>query len=215
MDDPLAGEVDTGLLGGILGDTFGSGLASISEAQLNHFAHIHDCRHQGGKLRPRHAPDQTPHRERLENHMGRIQAPALHTVDTGPRPRTHKMAPRVARVERPPSGGHCWGPSASSKSGGQRGLPYIWVGVLGAAAWRGRFGWPCRSSWQTLWRRGGDRFGRWCRDGDLSPPSEGMRCHLYFTASSSSDSECVRSSSALLVSAALRAGSSHHGTHPA
>ena len=37
-DDPSAGEVDAGLLGGILRDKFGAGLASISEAQLNHAA---------------------------------------------------------------------------------------------------------------------------------------------------------------------------------
>ena len=37
IDDP-AGEVDVGLLGGILRDKFGAGLSSISDAQLNHTA---------------------------------------------------------------------------------------------------------------------------------------------------------------------------------
>ena len=36
LDDPPAGEVDTGLLGGILRDNFGAGLSSISDARLNH-----------------------------------------------------------------------------------------------------------------------------------------------------------------------------------
>ena len=34
LDDPPAGEVDAGLLGGILRDKFGAGLSSISDAQL-------------------------------------------------------------------------------------------------------------------------------------------------------------------------------------
>ena len=38
VDDPPAGEVDTGLLGGILRDKFGAGLSSISDAQVNHKA---------------------------------------------------------------------------------------------------------------------------------------------------------------------------------
>ena len=38
MDDPPSGEVDAGLLGGILRDNFGAGLSSISDAQLNHKA---------------------------------------------------------------------------------------------------------------------------------------------------------------------------------
>ena len=35
IDEPSAGEVDAGLLGGILRDKFGAGLSSISDAQLN------------------------------------------------------------------------------------------------------------------------------------------------------------------------------------
>ena len=38
IDDPPAGEVDAGLVGGILRDNFGAGLSSISDAQLNHTA---------------------------------------------------------------------------------------------------------------------------------------------------------------------------------
>ena len=38
VDDPLAWEVDVALLGRILRDEFGAGLASISDAQLNHTA---------------------------------------------------------------------------------------------------------------------------------------------------------------------------------
>ena len=38
VDDPPSGEVDTGLLGGILRDKFGAGLSSISDEQLNHKA---------------------------------------------------------------------------------------------------------------------------------------------------------------------------------
>ena len=38
IDDPPAGEVDVGLLGGILRDKFGAGLSFISDAQLNHMA---------------------------------------------------------------------------------------------------------------------------------------------------------------------------------
>ena len=38
VDDPPSGEVDTGLLGGILHDKFGAGLSSISDARLNHKA---------------------------------------------------------------------------------------------------------------------------------------------------------------------------------
>ena len=36
VDDPPSGEVDAGLLGGILRDKFGAGLSSITEEQLNH-----------------------------------------------------------------------------------------------------------------------------------------------------------------------------------
>ena len=36
IDDPPSGEVDAGLLGGILRDKFGAGLSSITEEQLNH-----------------------------------------------------------------------------------------------------------------------------------------------------------------------------------
>ena len=36
IDDPPAGVVDAGLLGGILRDKFGAGLLSILDAQLNH-----------------------------------------------------------------------------------------------------------------------------------------------------------------------------------
>ena len=38
VDDPPAGEVDAGLLGGIFPDNFSAGLLSISDAQLNHTA---------------------------------------------------------------------------------------------------------------------------------------------------------------------------------
>ena len=38
VDDPPSGEVDAGLLGGILRDKFGPGLSSISDEQLNHKA---------------------------------------------------------------------------------------------------------------------------------------------------------------------------------
>ena len=38
VDDPPLGELDAGLLGGILRDKFGDGLSSISDAQLNHKA---------------------------------------------------------------------------------------------------------------------------------------------------------------------------------
>ena len=38
VDDPPSGEVDAGLLGGILRDKFGAGLSSISDEQLNHKA---------------------------------------------------------------------------------------------------------------------------------------------------------------------------------
>ena len=38
VDDPPSGEVDAGLLGGILRDKFGASLSSISDEQLNHKA---------------------------------------------------------------------------------------------------------------------------------------------------------------------------------
>ena len=38
VDDPPSGEVDAGLLGGILRDKFGAGLSSITDEQLNHKA---------------------------------------------------------------------------------------------------------------------------------------------------------------------------------
>ena len=38
VDDPPSGEVDAGLLGGILRDKFGAGLSSITDEQLNHTA---------------------------------------------------------------------------------------------------------------------------------------------------------------------------------
>ena len=38
MDNPPSGEVDAGLLGGILRDTFGAGLSSIWDEELNHKA---------------------------------------------------------------------------------------------------------------------------------------------------------------------------------
>ena len=38
VDDPPSGEVDAGLLGGILREKFGVGLSSISDEQLNHKA---------------------------------------------------------------------------------------------------------------------------------------------------------------------------------
>ena len=38
VDDPPSGEVDAGLLGGILRDKFGAGLFSITDEQLNHKA---------------------------------------------------------------------------------------------------------------------------------------------------------------------------------
>ena len=72
VDDPPAGEVNAGLLGGILRDKLGSGVASISEAQLNHG-------YQTVRLRARHALGQAPHRETVEIFVGRIEAPALHT----------------------------------------------------------------------------------------------------------------------------------------
>ena len=74
-----AGEVDAGLLGGILRDKFGAGLSSISDEQLNHKAKFTIVGVKPAEY-DRSMKQTRQHTARLARDLGRVQEAAVHSL---------------------------------------------------------------------------------------------------------------------------------------